>query len=824
MNQETLNQKMLDEGRERFEDGIKRAKESGHESGTVYGSQLLKHAIYPFTAAIDDWKEQVQSIGRGSRGKAFTYLKDVDSELIAAIAARIIIDQITKTNQFTALAQAVATAVEEEVRIAKFKEDAPEDFKRMKKYSKSKNPRIRRQALTVAHANSKAEWKAWPTSDKQHVGSLLLGEFKRATTMIEIDTMKDSAFGKPKSSVVVFPTQKCIDFIENCSEFHALRQPVYMPMVVKPHTQTNQWDGGYDDAVSGNLSVFRGVRPEWLDTMTEENMPQVYKALNTIQDTKWMINEDVLMTFDIVWRQQEGKRAGLPPKEPLKIPEKPEDWKENKNAHKEWKRKASSTWKEETRLCSKRMAIGKIYQVAFGLVDQDVYFPHYFCFRGRIYPMPTNLSPQGVDAAKALLTFRHGAVMDEDAVRHFKVHGANCAGMDKLELGARVDWIDQNHEGILSVADDPFDTRFLDFQQMDEPFQFLAFCFAYAEWYADPQGYECSLPCAADATCSGLQIYSLLMRDPINARATNVLSTGRREDLYLQVADAITEKLKGYANTDIKPYGDLSAETTSKYANELLAFCGGSLPRKSTKSSCMTLTYGLTYYSHKDNVMEWLRDMIDEHDYFTREEPPFDRPYLRAHFLADLIWDDLKARVGAAFKGMEWLQKAAKLMAEANIPMTWVSPAGFRVEQRKVEEKWRQVKTAAGEVMFKAVIRTRTDKISASGQASSIAPNLVHSLDSSILMLTVNRCKDEGVKSFACIHDSLGTIPAHMSILHRNVRKVTAEIFESDYLRYLWSKWNMELKSVDFEDRIPEPPEQGDLDVQCVLKSPYYYS
>ena len=54
-------------------------------------------------------------------------------------------------------------------------------------------------------------------------------------------------------------------------------------------------------------------------------------------------------------------------------------------------------------------------------------------FRGRLYPIPVLLQPQGSDLAKGLLRFARGKPADEKSIKCLEIHGANMYGYKKLE-------------------------------------------------------------------------------------------------------------------------------------------------------------------------------------------------------------------------------------------------------------------------------------------------------------------------------------------------------------------------------------------------------
>ena len=97
-----------------------------------------------------------------------------------------------------------------------------------------------------------------------------------------------------------------------------------------------------------------------------------------------------------------------------------------------------------------------------------------------------------------------------------------------------------------------------------------------------------------------------------------------------------------------------------------------------------------------------------------------------------------------------------------------------------------------------------------SGHKSSTAPNLIHSLDASVLHLAFLKFD----APFTVIHDSVLCRATDMGVLNRVVRETYYEIFsESNPL-------------LDFAEAIgaeTEPPIIGDLDLDSVLDSTYFF-
>ena len=152
---------------------------------------------------------------------------------------------------------------------------------------------------------------------------------------------------------------------------------------------------------------------------------------------------------------------------------------------------------------------------------------------------------------------------------------ANLFGQDKLSLKERFDWVFENEATILDAAANPLDgDRF--WTTADEPWQALAACHDWLGYYTFGPDYESRTPVALDGANSGLQHFSALLRDPIGARAVNLIPGERPQDIYAEVA----VKAQGSADAAEDPSGKL-------WAN-------GRLTRRIAKRPCMTFVYSAT--------------------------------------------------------------------------------------------------------------------------------------------------------------------------------------------------------------------------------------
>ena len=115
----------------------------------------------------------------------------------------------------------------------------------------------------------------------------------------------------------------------------------------------------------------------------------------------------------------------------------------------------------------------------------------------------------------------------------------------------RLTWVDQpeNIQIIKRVATNPLN-NIGDWEQADEPWQFLAACEEYYSVVLAKTRTTTGLPVATDASCSGLQILSGLARDKSTACLVNVVPSDKPQDAYQVIADAskkdIPERLRPY--------------------------------------------------------------------------------------------------------------------------------------------------------------------------------------------------------------------------------------------------------------------------------------
>ena len=182
----------------------------------------------------------------------------------------------------------------------------------------------------------------------------------------------------------------------------------------------------------------------------------------------------------------------------------------------------------------------------------------------------------------------------EEAAGEFRIHGANCFGFDKASMQARVDWVNENHDRILSVAASPIDDLWWA-KEADDPWCFLAWCNEYASYVEHGYDHVSYLPIAKDGSCSGLQHFSAALRDPVGGAAVNLIPTEVPADIYQTVIDKVERMVQADIHTE-----------NADLAHAWLEF---GMTRKTAKRSTMTMVYGSTQFSGRAFVQEYAKQL-----------------------------------------------------------------------------------------------------------------------------------------------------------------------------------------------------------------------
>ncbi len=849
-------------GEARFFKTLERQIERGEVCDNAVAKPLLDVLIPALYARIEEDKN---TGGRGKPPVWRTLLKQCPSESMAVITIKSILMVLAKEESadLQRVASTISNNIEDEVQYGRIRDEEAKHFKqRVKPNLDKRNGLLFKKAYMQAvesgmlsNGELETTWNPWDKMDKMNLGIRLIEMVIEATNLV---VLKRAHAGATAQELVSLSPE----YVEKLTtRSHALAgiSPMHQPMIVPPKKWTGIKGGGYWAKGRRPLNLIRVGSKRALMRYMDVDMPQVYDSINAIQETAWQVNKGVLAVVNQVVNWDACPVSDIPSLLKADKPEMEEGIVCPDSGSildevrlKKWKKAAAAIYRKEKARQSRRLSLEFILEQANKFSKYSaIYFPHNMDWRSRVYAIPL-FNPQGNEVTKGLLTFAERVPLGSKGAYWLAVHGANCAGVDKVSLDERVQWIHDNEANILEVAEAPLDNTW--WSQRDSPFCFLAFCFEWAAYCKSgkSENFKSNLPLAFDGTCSGLQHFSAMLRDEVGGSAVNLTPSEKPQDIYGIVSDKVNVMLKDMLENGTEDSYETKVDKASGAITERLVFGTKRLARvwleygvtrSVTKRSVMTLAYGSKEYGFADQVLEdTIQPAMDNDKGAMFGDLKDASQYARG--MAKLIWTAVKTTVIAAVETMEWLQASAKLVStvvkekktgeilKPAMPVTWTTPAGFTVWSEYTKQDQKRIDLIfMGQQRIRVTVNTgdKTSKdgrpeIDAAKQASGIAPNFIHSQDASHLQLTVNACAKQGVKAFAMIHDSFGCHAGFAHIMFEQVRQVLVDTYENhDVIQEFYEEFSDQLHESQL-DKMPEIPAKGSLDIREILKSLYTFS
>lgn len=769
------------------------------------GAILLKTCIDLVSKKLDEF---FAAPLRGNNKKARLYIEDYQfrtKDLAYLITSVVISSLSSKTNvSVITLSRDIAQAIYNDYAVRDLKGNSPNlDAYMTRKYKRRGEGFIKRSKLRLAKYKLKLN-DTQVSADIAILGSMMLDIInKSGCNLIHIYSSIDNR----RNTYLVSFTKEAFKLILQAREYHMGLYLKY-PILIMPPTDWTGLKGSlgyYSNNYKGLAIKTRTSNIRTLQQFLEvKPMTRALSILNTIGKTAWRINKRVYAVLDEVLKNNLVDYSS-PKQAPYLLGSLPfnrhmeatdyvkgsdygecytEGWKINTPIDKE----AYKKYKQALDIQEGIIQINLSKAVALNLAmidardylnEPNIYFSYQFDFRGRIYPIQQHLNPQGKEEIKALLEFSNGYPIETDEELYwFMIHGANCYGFDKLEYNERIVEIEKKKEEICLIAQDPI--RYSSFwKDVDSPYLYLAWCFEYNDYINNPNTFRSHIPIALDGTCSGLQIYGGLLLDEVGAKEVNVVNKYNeynkaiRADIYGSVANKVNEYLLKHEYNkfiDITK-ADGTTETVSTIATA--SSMAGKITRSLTKRNVMTQPYSVTRYGMYNQLLDEMEDMENSNKKF----------WIGDRWLASKILVDLNDRaiteiVKGARVGQEFLKSITRDVTSEGRYIFYTTPLiKFPVLQRINKHKDKRVNTELGRL----VIRQFTDEIHHIKMASGIAPNYIHSLDATLLMLTVEKMR-EVCSDFHLIHDSYGVPVKHIPFLNKCIRESYIEIFKSNPL------------------------------------------
>lgn len=765
-------------------------------------------------------QEQLEIIcnsgARGVGGKYRSLLKDIGLDKCAIIGLRTALGLVggVRTKQIASmpgrqgepLAQDFLSdcglSLEAEHMLTKLQIAAPGYMHRVLQSmdeTRTKSLNHRRRTLTASADNVQvgAQNVLWATTEREGASRLLL------EAMVNACVLEVFSIPKPRgqSWVAIRASEAVQANIERMgNQIKAFL--MYPPMIVPPkeHTKETLFRGAsYVTEGMSNVAATLKIRTRRADHkrwLTENIGEDVLKAANKAASQPYVIDKETATILrDLYLQGIHNGVCGIPSRNPIVPPEYPlpENWNREDESlvelHNGWKALARQAHSDEIVRKSHVLEFNQTLKYLREYSNDTLYFPTYFDWRGRLY-FRSRINPQSTDFVKAVLQFGNKKPLGKRGLYWLKVHAATCYGYDKKLFDARAVWADENLEMLRDCVQNTVDSDA--FRGADSPWCFFV---AARELLAaidsgDPESFESGVPVAMDATCSGMQHLSAILRDPVGGMFTNLIPNRgtEKEDIYAGVAAvAISSIQKDRENLEQAKF-----------------WIDSGVSRGDAKRPVMTYVYGGTLMSCTEYVFLSMQERgLDKTENFSQ--------FKLAAYLSKHLRKGIESAVPSSAECMRYLRELAGKMP-VDEAIRWVTPAGFPVIQHYAKEEVVRISLPALGLQL-SMTRFDDSELNRPRCVNGIAPNFVHSLDSAHLVRVIN----EFDGCIVPIHDSFATHACDVDLMHKVLRAEFVRMYaDHDPLQNLTS-----IVQAFVEDEIV-PPIKGSLDLQRVLESEFF--
>lgn len=679
----------------------------------------------------------------------------------------------------------IGDAVLKEIWLNRVKDEHPREYQEFIKAEAGYKNLRRTWAYFERHFENKYGIKVDKVHEENNVRSLIgltfLYTILKCTDLIEGEYQMRRRGSMVTRPLIIRPSEKLKDRLKDLANYVADQVTAgYGYVTEPPEDWTGPEDGGYAER---GMYIVRGARAG--DVMPEpDKAPEVYTALNRLQQVQYELDEDMLKLAEYI-KTSGSIMMNFP--NPERVHVQPlvvgEEWDRMNDQEKKLtglKRRIDlKTWEESV---GNRTFLTRIIAEAADIQRHggDCFFPASCDFRGRIY-QGSFLGPQGCDLARSLIQFKSKEIVErpdsflDEGARRYGTWDLNQ--QQALALGKLI----REGDPVKVFLSEEFAS--LKVEECSDPWQFLQWC---RDYYLSKQGEPVGTIASVDASCNGLQIWSLLLKDAQLAAKVNVVwNGGGKQDIYTEYAENLSYTL----NRE----GTRSCRTFSRVG----------ISRELAKSIVMKIPYGLSVVPITETLHEYLLD--------THSLPDISF-FPDAKNITGLVYNLVQNLVPGAIKAQKWLKKVATPMAKTGV-LTWTTPVGFPVHIKRVKYKARKLDLLSLGFQARVTVKSPTPEPHPAMLKRSLPANYIHSLDGAVATRVAAKWT---MPQLRLIHDSFGTHPNHLEALVPLVLRTYAEMFKDNLLEKFASQ-----VQPGYAGNLPD---MGELDVERVLDSPYFLS
>ena len=746
------------------------AEERSYASSTVYGTAFIKQGLGCLTEEIQDRLHRISQGWVSDKAQAAAPIKDCNPAILALITAKGVLDVLGSRSMervtYANVASHIGRLVMDQIMLDQFEAKHKDLFDAAQFHIHAhKGYMYKVQRFRAAMRKNSVAPLSWSSAVKHLVGGWLVDRLAHSTGWVG-SRIVHKAPGKTQT--VLTYSNEFLKAKEALLVQAESLSALLWPMLCEPNHWTADHKGGYLTNELRRHSQL--VRTRHFGGCSVIPGGAAIAMLNRLQQVPYKLNHKVLdvANFCQEHRISVGKfraEESMPP------PPKPDPWETASEEEKlKYRRARTEIEDNNAALAQKNYRTTECLFVSNKYKDDTFWIPWSFDFRGRVYPIPTSLSPQGTDFEKSLFLFKEEGPVNEWWLS-FQV--ATTYGLDKAPLKDRIEWARDNHAFISLVASDPKGT-INEWSSVEEPWCFLAAAIEFHECVILKTKTTSGLPVGVDATCSGLQHLSALALDKTAAEMVNVVPTEKPSDGYAIVAQKAKEVLPERLHKKIT--------------------------RKTCKRTVMTTPYGVTENSAREYIRQELKGVE-----------------LQPGELQAIVKAIYRYAVREVFAGpcrsMEFIQKTAgDYIKKGNTQVQWVTPSDFPVVQvyRKNDCERVNTKLLGQRVQTHLLKPFEERQVDLKKASTAASPNLVHSLDAALLHLVFA----EWDRPFTVIHDCVLGRSCDMDGMAAAIRDKFVEIYSQPVLK----NWAEQL-GMEFDDSVMI----NTLDINDVQNSAYFF-
>jgi len=782
-----------------------KAKQKAYFSSTLQARETIKHLLLPMASDLLVFIEDI------AKGKATTtadavfapelmeFLRFINPEHVTVVLLKSILDLYGAFERPTMsrVSNFIGGRLEDELRFRFYELTAPKEviqaaWKRVQergstpKYRRLSTKLITEKIIDDQYPDTD-KWPEWSGFYRCGMGLLLL-TFASKFGLIRHEVKQE---GKKKTKYV-FLTDEYIrlhqQIFDDLKDVAYLKRPLIeppLPWQHQPGPAIKNTTGGYHtDQLRQQLKLCRGFnyRSEFGDLSI--------RFLNLLGNTAWSVDHTIVSIAEELKERNISVGSYLAHERPIELDQPmPEHLVELPADHpdrKEWRKNRKRLHEYHNEMWTKAIRSVKSLQMA----KEFLKYPRFYLswsndYRGRCYPQQPWLNPQTTEFEKSLIKLADGCKLDERGLYWVKqAIGAAYLGT-RLNLQDRVKWTEDNQDLITVIASEPLRTIH-HWEGAKEPWQFLQLCLEWNRVVVTKQQPLWFIPIGADATASGLQILSSMLRDPVGMKYSNVLPPENPndppQDSYLEVLRVARELA--------------SADPATQHLPQYMQ-------SRSLGKTTMQMLYGAKHHSVRDKVTTVFQS-----------EGLFNNPvtWHECGVVATLIEQASRLVFPAAYKALDWLQQlAGKATKSSPEEFVWSTPSNDTVKLREFKTDVVDIRTSHLGRVRVPISRDRI--LDTASMKSALAPSFVHSYDAALLKIAF----DGWTQPIAVIHDCMKALPTDMDAALNCIRKAFYAICQGNPLAELAESLGVS------QEALPRL-EQGDGELEPVFDSIYLFN